>query len=185
MKYKTEMYVDLAQSRISEICCMWFCNEVQWTLKKSTTGAVKQWFSRRCFAFECWCKTPALRCAQKVSTAREQITWSYLTPGFVCLLLGVTCSPEMLKLFAYLCISIAASDPRLFSFCVFSWSSCTRWASAPERTVSGSSPSTSGTCRWPAATWSDGRGKKGPAPVTGKDLKLAQKDECDVFLAAF
>lgn len=63
-------------------------------------------------------------------------------------------------------------------FCLFSWSSCTRWASAPERTVWGSCPGTSGTCSWPVATWSSGHGT---APVRGRDLKLVQNDESEVI----
>lgn len=66
-----------------------------------------------------------------------------------------------------------------------SWSSCTRWAFAPERTVWGSFPGTSGTCRWPAATWSDGHGMTDPAP-RGIDLRLAQTDECErIFLGRY
>lgn len=57
----------------------------------------------------------------------------------------------------------------------FSWSSCTHWASAPERIATASCPGTSGTCSWPAAIWFDTHKKKG-LPL------LTVTDECDVVL---
>lgn len=113
-------------------------------------------------------ETPALRCGQ---TLTKKITSLFcLSPYFA--------QGDNGFMYLKMCILVAASDPCL---CVpLSWSSCTRWASAPERTVWGSSPGTSGTCSWPAATWSGGRGTRGPAPERGSDLKLARKDESEV-----
>lgn len=65
----------------------------------------------------------------------------------------------------------------------FSWSSCTCWASAPEKTAWGSSPDTSGTCSWPAATCSDGRRRRGPARATGS--LLVWKDESEGISSRF
>lgn len=131
-------------------------------------------------------KTLALRCVCVcvyatdliVSTARKQITWSF--SGLMsCLSLALQKSCSCTHAF-WLLLLIPVS------FLFGSWSSCTRWASAPERTAWGSSPSTSGTCSWPAATWSDGRGRKGPAPGDRERPPAGtERDECDVFLADF
>lgn len=59
-----------------------------------------------------------------------------------------------------------------------SWSSCTHWASAPERIVSASCPGTSGTCSRPAAIWFDSHRKKGPPLLTATD----ECDICFIFL---